>query len=253
MKVLAIFGSASDKNVYEDIERRLREKNIPVEVRALSAHRTPAEVDALPFDSYSIIIAGAGLAAHLPGVIAARTTTPVIGVPCTGVYEGLDAWLAIVQMPPGTPVLSVGVGRASEAARAAELAQKTGREIHLCFKSKNQAVEKAMQVLDEFDAPFTQGIEPKSGAINVVFVQRGEHILQEGITITCPCQESSVKDDAIHWLDAASHGLWVGLNRGENAALGALQLTGKYREQIRAHKENIRRRALAQDEVSRHG
>ena len=96
------------------------EMEIPFEMNALSAHRTPAEVEAFAKEAagrgLKVIIAGAGMAAALPGVIAANTTLPVIGVPIKGMLDGLDAMLSIIQMPPGIPVATVGVNGAQNAA-----------------------------------------------------------------------------------------------------------------------------------------
>jgi 5-(carboxyamino)imidazole ribonucleotide mutase len=98
----------------------LEEMEIPFEVNALSAHRTPAEVSEFARNAQQrgiqVIIAGAGMAAALPGVIAASTTLPVIGVPIKGMLDGLDAMLSIIQMPPGIPVATVGVNGAQNAA-----------------------------------------------------------------------------------------------------------------------------------------
>lgn len=98
----------------------LNDQKIPFEVNALSAHRTPAAVELFAKEAKSrgikVIIAGAGMAAALPGVIAASTSLPVIGVPIKGMLDGLDAMLSIVQMPPGIPVATVGVNGAQNAA-----------------------------------------------------------------------------------------------------------------------------------------
>ena len=93
---------------------------IPFELNALSAHRTPEEVTDFARNAKArglkVIIAAAGMAAHLPGVIAAQTTVPVIGVPIKSSLEGMDALLAIVQMPPGIPVATVGINAGLNAA-----------------------------------------------------------------------------------------------------------------------------------------
>ena len=119
-KVSIIMGSTSDLPVMEKAARVLDEMEIPFEMNALSAHRTPHEVEQFACDAESrglrVIIAGAGMAAALPGVIAANTTLPVIGVPINGMLDGLDALLSIVQMPPGIPVATVGVNGAQNAA-----------------------------------------------------------------------------------------------------------------------------------------
>ena len=113
-------GSTSDLPVMEKACRQLDELQIPFEVNALSAHRTPQAVEQFATDAAArgvkVIIAAAGMAAALPGVIAAQTTLPVIGVPIKGMLDGLDALLSIVQMPPGIPVATVGVNAAQNAA-----------------------------------------------------------------------------------------------------------------------------------------
>lgn len=119
--VSIIMGSTSDLPVMEKACQFLEEMEIPFEVNALSAHRTPAEVSEFARNAHKrgikVIIAGAGMAAALPGVIAAETPLPVIGVPIKGsVLEGLDATLAILQMPPGIPVATVAINGAQNAA-----------------------------------------------------------------------------------------------------------------------------------------
>lgn len=111
--VSVIMGSTSDLPIMEKALKFLDEMEIPFEVNALSAHRTPTEVEEFAHGAkdrgIKVIIAAAGMAAHLPGVIAAMTPLPVIGVPIKSTIEGLDALLAIVQMPPGIPVATVGI------------------------------------------------------------------------------------------------------------------------------------------------
>lgn len=118
--VSIIMGSTSDLPVMEKAAKFLDEMEIPFEMNALSAHRTPAEVEAFAAGAAArglkVIVAGAGMAAALPGVIAAGTVLPVIGVPVRGMLDGLDAMLSIVQMPPGIPVATVGVDGAQNAA-----------------------------------------------------------------------------------------------------------------------------------------
>ena len=113
-------GSTSDLPVMEKACRQLDELQVPFEVNALSAHRTPEAVEQFAHEAkgrgLKVIIAAAGMAAALPGVIAAQTTLPVIGVPVKGMLDGLDALLSIVQMPPGIPVATVGVNAAQNAA-----------------------------------------------------------------------------------------------------------------------------------------
>jgi len=106
-------GSTSDYKVMEKAAELLNEFQIPFEINALSAHRTPEAVESFATEAagrgIKVIIAAAGMAAHLCGVIAANTTLPVIGVPISASLAGMDALLAIVQMPPGIPVATVGI------------------------------------------------------------------------------------------------------------------------------------------------
>ncbi|MBO4370568.1 MAG: 5-(carboxyamino)imidazole ribonucleotide mutase [Paludibacteraceae bacterium] len=117
--VSIIMGSTSDLPIMEKAAKVLDEFQIPFEMNALSAHRTPEEVEQFAKGAQErgikVIIAAAGMAAHLGGVIASMTTLPVIGVPIKSSLEGLDALLAIVQMPPGIPVATVGINGAMNA------------------------------------------------------------------------------------------------------------------------------------------
>ncbi len=118
-KVSIIMGSMSDWPVMEKAAQFFEENMIAFEVQALSAHRTPEQVEVFAKGAATrgikVIIAAAGMAAHLPGVIASMTPIPVIGVPIKSSFEGLDALLAIVQMPPGIPVATVGINGAMNA------------------------------------------------------------------------------------------------------------------------------------------
>lgn len=117
--VSIIMGSTSDLPVMEKAAKVLNSFKIPFEIHALSAHRTPEAVEVFAKNAEAngiqVIIAAAGMAAHLPGVIASMTTLPVIGVPINASLDGMDALLAIVQMPPGIPVATVGINGAENA------------------------------------------------------------------------------------------------------------------------------------------
>ena len=124
MKAAIIFGSQSDQSVMKKAADVLREMGVEYSAHVLSAHRVPellAEtLKRLEAEGVELIIAGAGLAAHLPGVIASQTILPVIGVPVSsGGLGGLDALLSIVQMPKPIPVATVGVDNAANAAQLA--------------------------------------------------------------------------------------------------------------------------------------
>ena len=120
-KVAIIMGSESDLPVVTPAIKQLKDLQIETEVRVMSAHRTPKQAQEFAENAiengFGVIIAAAGMAAHLGGVLAASTTLPVIGIPCSAkVLDGMDAMLATVMMPPGIPVATVGVNAAKNAA-----------------------------------------------------------------------------------------------------------------------------------------
>jgi 5-(carboxyamino)imidazole ribonucleotide mutase len=145
-------GSTSDLKIMEKAARFFDEMEIPFEMNALSAHRTPEAVEKFAKEAaprgLEVIIAGAGMAAHLPGVIAATTPLPVIGVPINATLDGMDALLAIVQMPPGIPVATVGINNALNAAILAAQILAAGdpaiRKKLIAYKEQlKQKIEKA--------------------------------------------------------------------------------------------------------------
>ena len=161
--VSIIMGSTSDMPVMEKAMKWLNENAIPFEVNALSAHRTPDAVEAFAKGArgrgIKVIIAGAGMAAALPGVIAASTPLPVIGVPIKGMLDGLDAMLSIIQMPLGIPVATVGVNGAQNAAiLAAEMIalgdEETARKVDAWKAGLGQKIEKANKELAEVKYEF---------------------------------------------------------------------------------------------------
>ena len=119
MRVAVVMGSLSDLPKLESMIEILKSYDVKTDVRCLSAHRAHGKliefIEEVNKNGTSVIIAAAGMAAHLPGVIAASTTVPVIGVPIKSTLEGMDALLAIVQMPPGIPVATVGINAAQNA------------------------------------------------------------------------------------------------------------------------------------------
>lgn len=129
-QVSIIMGSTSDLPIMEKAAARLDALGVPFEILALSAHRTPREVEAFASSAHErgikVIIGAAGMAAHLCGVIASMTSVPVIGVPIKASLEGVDALYSIVQMPPGIPVATVGINAAENAALLAVQMMATG-------------------------------------------------------------------------------------------------------------------------------
>jgi 5-(carboxyamino)imidazole ribonucleotide mutase len=154
-KVSIIMGSTSDLRVMEGAAKILNDFQIPFEMNALSAHRTPEEVEKFSKNAAArgikVIIAAAGMAAHLPGVIASLTPLPVIGVPIKASFEGLDSIFSILQMPPGIPVATVGVNAGQNAGILAAQILATGDEAVLkkIVKYKENLKKKIIQANEE--------------------------------------------------------------------------------------------------------
>ncbi len=156
-RVSIIMGSTSDLPVMEQAAMILDQFKIPFEINALSAHRTPEKVADYARNAQErgieVIIAGAGMAAHLPGVIAAMVAVPVIGVPIKASIEGMDALLSIVQMPPGIPVATVGINGAKNAGiLAVQILALGDKELMEEYKSfKDDLKEKVVKANEELD------------------------------------------------------------------------------------------------------
>jgi len=154
--VSIIMGSTSDWPVMEKAAKLFEEMEITFEVNALSAHRTPEKVEAFAKNAeqrgIKVIIAAAGMAAHLPGVIAASTALPVIGVPIKASLDGMDALLAIVQMPPGIPVATVGINASlNSALLAVQIIAASDNNIADKFKAyKENLKQKIEKANDDF-------------------------------------------------------------------------------------------------------
>jgi 5-(carboxyamino)imidazole ribonucleotide mutase len=158
-----IMGSTSDMPVMESAAKILNDFKIPFEINALSAHRTPDEVEKFAKGAaprgIKVIIAAAGMAAHLPGVIASMTPLPVIGVPIKGSLEGLDSILSILQMPPGIPVATVGINAAQNAAILAAQIIGTGdnkvrREVEKFKENLKKKIVDANKELKKVKFPY---------------------------------------------------------------------------------------------------
>lgn len=161
--VSIIMGSTSDLKVMEKAASFFDEMEIPFEINALSAHRTPENVEKFAKNAedngLKVIIAGAGMAAHLPGVIASMTSLPVIGVPINASLDGMDALLAIVQMPPGIPVATVGIDGALNAGILAAQMMATGdpelmKKLHAYKANLKQKIVKANEDLSQIKFKF---------------------------------------------------------------------------------------------------
>ncbi len=247
-QVLVLFGSKSDEPVYGRITEALQKEGIQYEMKVCSAHRSPKLLDRI-LDEYraSVIIAGAGLAAHLPGVVASKTISPVIGVPCDGNYQGLDAMLSIMQMPPGIPVMGVGVGKANAAAMSAYLMLKDYETVNIIGDRNNKRVKAAADLLKQFGALHDFSDKLKKDAININFFDINDYVKADtnALVINVPLSGKNAAEEALRVLQMSKEGLWVGMNRGDNAAIAALQIMGtggKFRKQLEEHRKEMERK-----------
>ena len=249
-KALIIFGSKSDEKIYNPIVNFFKTEKIDFELRVSSAHKTPKDVDKTLEKDYSVIIAGAGLSAHLPGVVASKIIRPVIGVPCEGNYQGLDALLSIAQMPPGIPVLAVGVNRGEIAAENCAKIMKKYDSVTLIGDKYSEAAKKAAETLKQFDVPHVFSDAPNPKTINIEFTYFDEpREKKDELVIYCPLLLG--KDDraesALNFLRHTSHGLWVGVNNGVNAAIAAIEilnLDNSYEELLFMYRRDMSKKIL---------
>lgn len=158
MKVGIIMGSGSDKDVMKSAGRVLDEFDVSWSAHIISAHRAPEllleQIIKMEADGVGCFIAGAGLAAHLPGVIASLTTVPVVGVPLKAALDGMDSLLSIVQMPKGIPVATVGINNSTNAALLA---------VQFLYRSDNDLQDKMKQYRLDMKEKFVK--ENKDGVI----------------------------------------------------------------------------------------
>jgi len=252
-EVLVVFGSGSDEPFYKEIVKGLQKEGIDAGLRISSAHRTPEELDRIIKTGSRMIIAGAGLSAALPGVIASKTIKPVIGVPCPGSYQGLDALLSVMQMPSGIPVLSVGIGQTGMAVRNAAKILRNYTSVNLVSDAPNEAVGKAEKVFAEFDIPVKRSESIEDDAVNIEFVCLDEPIPEkEALVIYCPVMpgDDDKAEAALNILNHSSHGLWVGLNNGKNAALAAIEILNfndSYTLKLNQYREKMKEKVKESD------
>ena len=230
-RILTVFGSTSDKGVYEPLAQDL-DRVFPTDNRVISAHRNPRELrELVEKDIYGIYVAGAGLAAHLPGVVASLTSRPVVGLPVAAAFAGLDSLFSILQMPFGVPVLTFGPSQARGIASFLSKAHGLENRRDVCviardkaqdelarLKAKSHELHYNLHLLEE-------KVDPSRATINMV--SKPEHIL-EGPVINVPLLEREKMKDAgegprvamevFRWVDFGG-GAWMGVNNTRNALL----------------------------------
>jgi 5-(carboxyamino)imidazole ribonucleotide mutase len=249
MKVLVIFGSGSNSPIYSKICEKLKEKKIDFELRICSAHKTPDMLDSILKNKYDLIIAGAGLAAHLPGVIASKTLTPVIGIPCDDNLSGIDALLSIIQMPPGIPVLSTGIdGRDTDFS----LLLKEYRKVNVIAQKGTKKADKCTEILERFGVPYSLSDKIDEKSLNIRFIDMEKEPKEEkGMIINVPVKKETSGTDALKLLDMTRDSdFWVGIGRYENAALFAVQLMnkkGEYTQKLQDYRKEIAQKVIDAD------
>lgn len=248
-KIGVFFGSESDKEIAHQLMKPLRAGGFDVELHYISAHRNADELARqMKRDAYDLYIAGAGLAAHLPGVIASHTQRLVVGIPVNGAFGGLDALLAIVQMPAGVPVLSSGVEKTNAAVAflaANSSYECVGDQVHLSYPYLSDEIinnhdfkrelSRAIVLAEESGISLTHGAAPVAGAINVVCVDLQSKVdfpLDPGsVLVPWIAGEQKKSAESALLLKRAMHcgGLWVGVNNLRNGILAASRV-GKLRK-----------------------
>ena len=253
-KVLIIFGSKSDERIYNEIIKGLKKEKIDFELKVSSAHKTPEDVNKTLEQDYAVYIAGAGLAAHLPGVVAARVYRPVIGVPCEGGYQGLDALLSISQMPPGVPVLAVGVNKGDVAAGNCAKMLKKYEGVTIIGDKNSKAAKQAVQTLEKFEVVPIFGDKPNPKTINIEFTYFDEPVEKnEELVIYCPLlmPQNDKASTSLNFLKHTSHGLWVGINNGTNAAVAAVEIMNidnEFEEALLHYRQEMAKKVLESNE-----
>jgi 5-(carboxyamino)imidazole ribonucleotide mutase len=240
-KILVIFGSKSDSKIYDVLCSMLDDAGKQYSLKICSAHKSPALLDPILHEGdFDIVVAGAGLAAHLPGVVASKTIKPVIGIPCTGNYDGLDALLSVAQMPGGIPVLSTGInGKGFE---TLVNSKDSYDKVNIIGMQDHKACKKCVEMLKQFGVLHTESEWPVSDAVNINFLSlEGGTVADTGhFVINVPLKQDSSAEDTLKLLRLMQAGLWVGLGRGENAALAAVEVInhdGKYSQALSEYRD----------------
>lgn len=255
MKVLVMFGSKSDANIYEPLKARLLNEGMEVDFRMISVHRSPELLDrTLAGVNADCVVAGAGLAAHLPGIVASKLLIPVFGVPCSAAIGGIDALFAITQMPFGIPVLSTAPDQYQSAvdfiSRWSRLdLQYNFDGFHLVFErhKKNlphfqMLLERAKRIADKTGVPLNPTDKPLDHAVNIYLVDISETDPEcplpfpptskssDDVSIYVPVLNEKMYRDPYSGVAVARRvvsvpgALWTGINNVGNAMLATLQL-----------------------------
>ncbi len=255
MKVLVIFGSKSDANIYEPLKSRLLHEGHEVDFRMISVHRSPELLDKelVGIDAQAVV-AGAGLAAHLPGILASKLLIPVFGIPCAAAVGGVDAYFSISQMPFGIPVLCSAPDQYGSVVEALGRWERldlkfTFDKFHLIYdRARRNAshfkmlLDRAEKIVDKTHITLNLTDRPVENALNICLVDISETDPEAPLPYAPPAKNSDelrlyvpvLGEQAYRDADAAlmvirrihsvPNGLWCGINNVGNAMLAALQM-----------------------------
>ncbi|MBT6325485.1 MAG: hypothetical protein HOJ35_05915 [Bdellovibrionales bacterium] len=238
MKILVLFGSESDHSVFTPLIENL---NGEIDFDIISAHRSPEKLDIkLKETKANLIIAGAGLAAHLPGVIASKTDIPVIGLPVSAALGGVDALFSILQMPSGVPVLTSSPDDFTEIINFInniyDSKSVARNSLNLVIKKSSlnyeyilTIIKKAKLICEEYNFKIQISEKNNPNMLNIVLRESTEEITSNNeLTINIPVLNAQKKNDPFVTMDiyklVSSGGLWVGINNISNAIKMASKL-----------------------------
>ena len=233
MNIFVVFGSQSDEKVFKPLCDLLETKDFGVDFEVLSAHRQPRELSlALKEKNYDIVVAGAGLSAHLPGVVASQVKVPVFGVPVAAHLGGLDAFFSIFQMPFGVPVMSCvpnGYSDIVDFLQAFRRTQKTDNinivvdPVLLNYEYVNLELERTQKYLKEQELSYKIEKSPEKDYWNICLVREEDDICMD-LEMAClhvPILDKSMLQSSAKALDLfylmKKGGVWVGINNTRNA------------------------------------
>ena len=225
MKIQVIFGSQSDERVYGPLCRSLESLG-EVRMEVASAHRHPARVGELVTQSDADgFVAGAGLAAHLPGVVASLTSKPVFGVAVNGAFAGMDAFLSIAQMPKDIPVAGVMENQSETIAKYLSRAKSFSKNILQIswnpYRSEHPLLAKTLQDLREKSGLVVEWIEPTHPQCQGEIVLAGEKPQGQGLCLYI-CEKENLQSPmmaAQFFTESQRAGFWVGVNNVTNFVL----------------------------------
>lgn len=255
MKILVMFGSKSDANIYEPLKARLLNEGHEVDFRMISVHRGPELLDrTLSGIDAQAVVAGAGLAAHLPGIVASKLLIPVFGVPCAAAIGGVDAYFAIAQMPFGIPVLATAPDQYLSAVDAISRwsrldLQYSFDRFNLVFERNKRGlphfqklIERAQKIVDKTGVALNATDRPAENSVNIYLVDISETDPECPLPFAQPAKNSDdlgiyvpVLNERLYRdpfssvavarrVASVPGSVWTGINNVGNAMLAALQL-----------------------------